>query len=76
MKLGSYMIFAIINTSLIYVFPCHWIWSEDGWLNGKASDFAGSAVVHMSGGAAALAGKEIFTCFYTLPVNYHFAPKI
>ena len=55
------MIFAIINTSLIYVFPCHWIWSEDGWLNGKASDFAGSAVVHMSGGAAALAGNEILT---------------
>jgi len=55
-KLGSYMIFAIINTALIYVFPCHWLWSDDGWLSGKASDFAGSGVVHMAGGAAALAG--------------------
>lgn len=58
-KLGSYMIFAIINTALIYVIPCHWIWSEDGWLYGKASDFAGSAVVHMSGGAAAMAGTLV-----------------
>ena len=58
------MIFAIINTSLIYVFPCHWLWSEDGWLSGKASDFAGSAVVHMAGGAAALAGSYILSlCF-------------
>jgi len=55
-KLGSYMIFAIINTALIYVFPCHWLWSEEGWLSGKASDFAGSGVVHMAGGSAALAG--------------------
>ena len=59
-KLGSYMIFAVINTSLVYVFPCHWLWSDDGWLYGKALDFAGSSVVHMSGGAAALAG-ETFT---------------
>lgn len=49
----SYMIFVIINTALIYTFPCHWIWNEDGWLYGKAHDFAGSAVVHMAGGAAA-----------------------
>lgn len=51
------MIFVVINTALIYTFPCHWIWSSDGWLSGKAHDFAGSAVVHMSGGAAAFAGK-------------------
>jgi len=55
-RLGSYMVFVIINTALIYTFPCHWIWSSDGWLFGKAHDFAGSAVVHMSGGAAAFAG--------------------
>lgn len=54
--LGSYIIFAIINTAFIYTFPCHWIWAEEGWLFGKAHDFAGSAVVHMSGGAAAMAG--------------------
>lgn len=55
-KLDSYMIFAVINTCLIYVFPCHWVWAEGGWLYGKASDFAGSGVVHMAGGSAALAG--------------------
>lgn len=57
-KLGSYMVFAIINTALIYVIPCHWIWGG-GWLSGKASDFAGSGVVHMAGGAAALAGTLV-----------------
>ncbi|XP_057308412.1 putative ammonium transporter 3 [Hydractinia symbiolongicarpus] len=58
--LTSYIIFAIINTGLIYVFPAHWMWSSDGWLatNG-AYDFAGSSVVHMSGGAAALVAAII-----------------
>ena len=53
-KLTSYMIFATINTGLIYVFPAHWFWDENGWLYGKGIDFAGSSVVHMSGGIAAL----------------------
>jgi len=59
-KLPSYMIFATINTAFIYVFPAHWMWDSNGWLatNG-AYDFAGSAVVHMCGGAAALAGTLI-----------------
>ena len=50
------MIFAIANAAFIYVFPCHWIWSSEGWMYGKVKDFAGSVVVHMSGGAASLAG--------------------
>lgn len=53
-KLTSYMIFAAINTGFIYVYPAHWFWDKNGWLYGKGIDFAGSSVVHMTGGIAAL----------------------
>lgn len=57
--LPSYMIFAAINTGLIYVFPAHWAWGG-GWLSEQAFfDFAGSSIVHMSGGIAALVGAII-----------------
>ena len=57
--LPSYMIFAAINTGLIYVFPAHWVWGG-GWLSEHAVfDFAGSCVVHMSGGAAAIVASLI-----------------
>uniref|UniRef100_A0A069DMW4 Ammonium transporter n=1 Tax=Clytia hemisphaerica TaxID=252671 RepID=A0A069DMW4_9CNID len=57
--LPSYMIFAAINTGFIYVFPAHWAWGG-GWLSQEAFfDFAGSSVVHMAGGIAALAAAII-----------------
>lgn len=57
--LGTYMIFAVINTGLVYVFPAHWMWGG-GWLaEYGAYDFAGSSVVHMSGGAAALVASAV-----------------
>lgn len=41
---------------MVYPFICHWVWG-DGWLQVNGfSDFAGSAVVHMSGGFASLVG--------------------
>jgi len=58
-KIVSWIIFATIYTGLIYVFPCHWVWAESGWLYGKAQDFAGSGVVHMAGGAAAFAAALV-----------------
>ena len=54
------MIFAFLNTGLIYVLPAHWVWYHHGWLNNLgALDFAGSSVVHMSGGIAALVAAKI-----------------
>lgn len=54
------MVFAFLNTGLIYVLPAHWIWYHNGWLNNLgALDFAGSSVVHMSGGIAALVAAKI-----------------
>jgi len=53
------MIFAAINTGLIYVFPAHWIWGG-GWLSEESVfDFAGSSVVHMSGGIAAIVASTV-----------------
>ena len=54
------MIFAFLNTGLIYVLPAHWVWNHNGWLYILgARDFAGSSVVHMSGGIAALVAAKI-----------------
>ena len=56
MKLWSFFAFAVILTGLIYPVQGYWKWGG-GWLDSFGFlDFAGSGVVHMCGGAAALAG--------------------
>jgi len=58
-KFASYIIFAVLIVALIYPFVAHWIWGG-GWLNDLGMiDFAGSTVVHLVGGSAALAGVMI-----------------
>merc|ERR1719318_1580209 len=58
-NLKAYIIFAIINTGLVYPFPAHWMWGG-GWAGENGGlDFAGSAVVHMSGGAAAFVASAM-----------------
>ncbi len=54
-KLRVYLLFAFFFTVLIYPVVGHWVWSSEGWLHelGK-QDFAGSTVVHLQGGIAAL----------------------
>ena len=45
---------------VIYPIVTHWVWSGQGWLGDLGFiDFAGSGVVHMVGGFAALAGVQI-----------------
>jgi len=59
MKLFSFFAFAIILTGFIYPMQGFWKWGG-GFLNEMGFlDFAGSGVVHMCGGAAALAGVII-----------------
>lgn len=42
---------------VVYPTVSHWAWHADGWLNVLGfKDFAGSGVVHLVGGACALAG--------------------
>lgn len=56
-KMSVYIVFAILYTICIYPVIGHWIWGSEGWLYewGK-QDFAGSTVVHLQGGVAALIG--------------------
>ena len=56
-KFTSYLIYTPFITGLIYPIVTHWVWNPDGWLAKLGYfDFAGSGVVHLLGGACALAG--------------------
>ncbi|MDO5642708.1 MAG: ammonium transporter [Paracoccus sp. (in: a-proteobacteria)] len=58
-KLWPFMIFTVILTGFIYPIEASWQWGE-GWLNQRGfSDFAGSTLVHATGGFAALAGAIV-----------------
>ncbi len=58
-KLWPFLIFTIILTGLIYPIEASWQWGG-GWLSEMGfSDFAGSTLVHATGGFAALAGAVI-----------------
>ena len=55
-KLWPFFLFAAILTGIIYPIQMGWQWGG-GWFAAKGfSDFAGSTLVHSTGGAAALAG--------------------
>ncbi len=55
-KLWPFFLFAAILSGIIYPIVMGWQWGG-GWLNAAGfSDFAGSTLVHSTGGAAALAG--------------------
>ena len=55
-KLWPFFLFAAILTGFLYPFVMGWQWGG-GWLAARGfSDFAGSTLVHSTGGVAALAG--------------------
>lgn len=55
-KFKSYLIYTPFITGIIYPIVTHWTWGG-GWLAERGYyDFAGSGIVHMLGGVAALAG--------------------
>ena len=60
-KFKSYFLYSIVISGLIYPVVVHWNWGG-GWLAQLATpfhDFAGSTMVHMTGGVAALMGAAI-----------------
>jgi len=58
-KFAAYLIYTTIFTGLVYPIVSHWAWGG-GWLASIGFlDFAGSGVVHMLGGVAALAGAMV-----------------
>jgi len=63
-KFGSYLIFSVVITAVIYPIFGSWAWGSlfagGGWLEDRGfMDFAGSTVVHSVGGWAALAGALV-----------------
>eukprot|EP01062_Namystynia_karyoxenos_P060668 TRINITY_DN5234_c0_g2_i2.p1 TRINITY_DN5234_c0_g2~~TRINITY_DN5234_c0_g2_i2.p1 ORF type:complete len:2768 (+),score=500.81 TRINITY_DN5234_c0_g2_i2:81-8384(+) len=68
--LGGYYVAVVVIMAFSYPVVVHWIWSGDGWLSpwnadrwpsnaNGVLDFAGSAVIHMYGGASAFVGAII-----------------
>lgn len=58
-QFSAYFVYSIVLTAFVYPVVAHWIWLG-GWLNQESMiDFAGSGVVHMTGGVAALWGAAI-----------------
>ena len=66
-QLSAYIIYTTVITGLIYPVIVHWVWDGHGWASsfnehsylGGVIDFAGSGVVHMTGGVAAFWGALI-----------------
>ena len=58
----GYIMNAAVHTAAIFPAVSHWLWSANGWLSyqnpdavlGGVFDFAGSGVVHLTGGVLAL----------------------
>jgi len=70
-QLVAYLIYTSVITGFIYPVVVHWVWCNNGFLSGGFTadksktilggclDFAGSGVVHMTGGVAALCGAFV-----------------
>ena len=58
-KMWSFFLFVLVLTAFIYPVVGAWTWGE-GWLSAMGfKDFAGSTIVHSTGGWAALAGAIV-----------------
>lgn len=55
-KFSSYLMYTVFITGLIYPVVSHWAWGGGFLADLGYIDFAGSGVVHLVGGTAALAG--------------------
>ena len=57
MRFPAYLMYTAVISGLIYPIVGHWIWQGGGWLASMGfADFAGSTVVHATGGCVALVG--------------------
>ncbi len=58
-RMWSFFLFILVLTAIIYPIVGAWTWGE-GWLSAMGfKDFAGSTIVHSTGGWAALAGAIV-----------------
>jgi len=66
-QLGAYLVYCCVIIGFIYPVVVHWVWDTAGFLcawnptgmMGGMIDFAGSGVVHMTGGVAAMCAAKI-----------------
>ena len=59
-QFGAYLMYSFFITGFVYPVVAHWGWSSEGWLADRGfMDFAGSSIVHSTGGAAALMGAIV-----------------
>ena len=59
-KFSAYCIYSAVISAIVYPIEAGWTWNSQGWLAQLGFvDFAGSAVIHMAGGTAALVGAII-----------------
>jgi Amt family ammonium transporter len=59
-KFSTYCIYCVVISAVVYPVSGHWGWCEDGWLAQRGfHDFAGSTLVHLVGGVAALVGAAM-----------------
>lgn len=59
-KFKSYFVYSLVISAVIYPVVVHWLWGG-GWLSQLDTpyhDFAGSSIVHMTGGIAAFMGAR------------------
>ena len=54
MKFSAYVVFIALWSLLVYAPVAHMVWGEGGLFVGKALDFAGGTVVHITSGFSAL----------------------
>jgi Amt family ammonium transporter len=60
-RFGTYLLFSVVITAVIYPISGHWVWGG-GWLSAREipfHDFAGSTVVHSVGAWVGLAGAAV-----------------
>jgi ammonium transporter, Amt family len=59
MNFKAYLVYSFLISAFVYPIVGHWGWGG-GWLSGLGfADFAGSAIVHTTGGVAALVGTIV-----------------
>ena len=59
-KFSAYCIYSAAISAIVYPIEAGWVWNSEGWLYKlNFVDFAGSTVIHMVGGTAALVGAII-----------------